>query len=170
MDQTVEYEYDAFVVYDIEDREWVNERLLPQLEQNSGYPNCTISELEDVQQISSRSVVKLCVHERDFQPGQEIIANIWNKLERSRKVILVVSKNFTGSQYCNYEMNLARMHSVEKGRNVLVPVILEWPDVEQVSECLHWILRKVTYIRWSDRDGEQDDFWQKLREAIALDT
>jgi hypothetical protein len=44
VDQTVDYEYDAFVVYDIEDREWVNERLLPQLEQNSVYPNCTISE------------------------------------------------------------------------------------------------------------------------------
>jgi toll-like receptor 2 len=128
-----------------------------------------------VLQTSCQSVVKLCIHERDFPPGPEIIANIWNKLECSRKVILVVSKNFTDSQYCNYEMNLARLRSVEKGCNVLVPVILEWPDVEQVSECLHWSLRKVTYIRWSDtpwsdREGEQDDFWHKLREALAIDT
>jgi TIR domain len=84
------YKCDAFVFDDIEDREWVNERLLPQLEQNSGHQNCTLSELEDVQQTSFHGVVKLCVHERDFPPGQEIIANIWNRLELSRKVVLVL--------------------------------------------------------------------------------
>jgi TIR domain len=112
--------------------------------------------------------LRLCVHERDFPPGQEIIGNIWNKMECSRKVILVISKNFTLSHYCDYEMNLARMQSVEQGRNVLVPVILEYPDVNSVSECLHWVLKNVTYVEWPrDNNGDRDDFWQHLRRSIA---
>ena len=65
-------------------------------------------------------------------------------MEHSRKVILVISKNFTLSKYCDYEMNLARMQSVEQGRELIVPILLEWPK----------------------REGEQDDFWMRLREVL----
>ena len=63
-------------------------------------------------------------------------------------------------------MNFARMQSVELGRNVLVPVVIEWPDVGAVSECLHWVLSKLTYIRWPENLGEQEDFWMNLRQAL----
>ena len=87
-------------------------------------------------------------------------------MEHSRKVILVVSKNFTKSHYCDYEMNLARMQSIEQGRNLLVPILLELPDVDRVSDCLHWVLRKVTYLEWPQSDAEKDEFWQKLRMVL----
>jgi hypothetical protein len=109
MNEPVRYEYDAFVVYDSEDRHWVNEQLLPHLERQTSLQNAT-------QRIDPEPV-RLCVHERDFPPGQEIIGNIWNKMEQSRKVILVISKNFSQSYYCDYETNLARMQSVEQGRD-----------------------------------------------------
>jgi hypothetical protein len=168
VDKTADYEYDAFVVYDIEDREWVNERLVPQLEQHFVRERSVTTDLMNVQQVHGHEI-RLCIHERDFPPGQEIISNIWKRMERSRTVILVISKNFTRSQYCNYEMNLARMKSVEKGCNVLIPIVLDWPEVEEVSECLHWVLRKLTYIRWTEHEGESTDFWQTLRTALRLD-
>ena len=80
-------------------------------------------------------------------------------MERSRKVILMISKNFTTSNFCNYEMNLARLRSVEKGRNVIIPVLLEMPDVHKVSDTLEWVMTKLTHIEWPTHEGERGDFW-----------
>ena len=88
-------------------------------------------------------------------------------MESSRKTILVMSKTFTLSNYCNYEVQLARMHSVETGRNRIIPVMLEPVDMRNMSECLRWIVRKLTYIEWPEHEADREEFWQKLREAVA---
>ena len=62
------------------------------------------------------------------------------------------------------------MESVQKGRNMFVPVILEPIEMEVMSSGLRWIVRKMTYIEWPKEDHMQADrleFWQKLREAVA---
>jgi toll-like receptor 13 len=159
-----QYEYDAFVVYDSDDRDWVISELVPNLEQSHPGPTTDDEVTED----PSFRTVRLCIHERDFQPGEHIISNIWNKLERCRKVVLIVSNNFAKSKYCDYEMNLANVLSVEQSRDVLVPVLLDLPDVETVSSTLHGILRTVTYIEWPRCEGqEREHFWTKLRAAIG---
>ncbi len=35
----------------------------------------------------------VCIHERDFMPGQRILANIQNAIERSRRTIAVISRS-----------------------------------------------------------------------------
>lgn len=163
IDKPVEYTYDGFVVYDNEDRNWVIEQLMPHLEQQH-----LVAEAETRSDTVINSL-RLCVHERDFPPGEHILNNIWSNMERSRKVIVVISKNFTQSHYCNYELNMARMQSVERCHNILVPILLELPDVDRVSTCLHWVLRKLTYIQWPEHGSERDDFWNSLREALNGD-
>ena len=51
-----ELKYDAFVCYSHRDYNWVVRILMPMLENNYGY--------------------KLCIHERDFEPGAFIDVNI----------------------------------------------------------------------------------------------
>jgi len=142
--------YDAFVVYSNKDSDWVLEELLPHFE------DCT-----DYQPL------RLCVHDRDFLPGEYIIGNIWSRMEDSRKVILVISKNFARSNYCNYEIDLARMLSVEKARNLLVPVMLENVRMEDMSDSLKWIVRKLTYIEWPRWQLDREEFWHRLRETVG---
>lgn len=74
------------------------------------------------------------------------------------------------SHYCEFEMNLARMHCVEQGRNVIVPILLELPDADQVSECLFWVLRKVTYIEWPQYGDDRDAFWRNVCSALSDST
>ena len=67
-------------------------------------------------------------------------------------------------------MNLARVQSVQKGRNLFVPIILEPTDIEAMSDGLRWIVRKLTYIEWPREDhrvADRTEFWQKLRDALA---
>ena len=148
VDETT-FTYDAFVVYSYEDSSWVNEELIPHLENDSDYQS-----------------IRLCVHERDFLLGANIIDNIWSKMEESRKVILVISRNFTRSNYCKYEIDLARMLSVEKARNLIVPVMLEDVRMEDMSDSLRWIVRRLTYIEWPQWEPDREEFWQRLRETI----
>jgi TIR domain len=111
----------------------------------------------------------LCIHERDFDPGTEILDNIWKKMERSRKVILVISEAFVQSNYCNYELNLARIQGVQQGRNLFVPVMLQAVDIESMSDGLRWIVRRLTYLEWPREEHrlvDREEFWEKLRDCL----
>ena len=143
------FTYDAFVVYSWEDSQWVHDELIPHLENDTDHQS-----------------LRLCVHERDFLPGENILDNIWSKMDESRKVILVISRNFTRSNYCKYEIDLARMLSVEKARNLIVPVMLEDVSMGDMSDSLRWIVRKLTYIEWPRWEPDREEFWRRLRETV----
>jgi hypothetical protein len=59
------------------------------------------------------------------------------------------------------------MHSVETGRNRIIPVMLEPVDMRNMSECLRWIVRKLTYIEWPAHEPDRQEFWRRLRKTIA---
>ena len=68
------YEYDAFVSYNSRDELWITEELQPKLEDEFG--------------------LKLCLHERDFVLGGDIMEQITSGIENSRKTLLILSPNF----------------------------------------------------------------------------
>ena len=68
------YKYDVFVSYCAEDRFWVHEVLMKQL--------------EDVYKF------KLCIHYRDFPAGGSISEVILKKLKQSCEIIFVLSDHF----------------------------------------------------------------------------
>lgn len=82
------YLYDVFVSYCDENRDWVINELLPNLEQ--------------------RQEISICLHERDFLVGLSILENIIACMDRSKCLLLVVSQSFLLSQWCQFEMHLAQ--------------------------------------------------------------
>jgi toll-like receptor 2 len=72
-------EFDGFVSYCSEDRSWVMEILLPNLE-------------------STENGYSLCLHERDFRLGSFIMDNIVENIEKSRRVLFVLSNSFLQSE------------------------------------------------------------------------
>jgi toll-like receptor 13 len=89
-----DFVYDAFVGYESVDSAWVRRRLLPVLEEEIG--------------------LKLCIHERDFQPGVFINDNIVTNMDKSRKVILVLTNAFARSGWCMFELKIAHSNQIEK--------------------------------------------------------
>ena len=69
---------------------------------------------------------RLCIHERNFTAGRGIADNIVNCITMSRRMILVLSKKYTTSSWCQYEVQvaLAQMHQHRKGK-LLIPILLE---------------------------------------------
>lgn len=101
--------YDVFVSYCQSDREWVLGEMLPQI--------------DDPENLS------ICLHERDFevgffilgfklgnnentfflfQVGLTILENIITCMDRSRSLLMIISRNFLLSNWCQFEMHLAQ--------------------------------------------------------------
>ena len=153
------FEYDAFVSYHNNDVDWVRDELYKNLDEEGGEHDL----------VDNHARFKLCIHARDFTPGIPIEDNIVRAIETSRKTILVLSKSFLTSEWCEFELQMARMESFDKGRNLIIVVMLEPPKIEHMSKSLRLLIRRNTYIEWFDVPDKKANFWEKLREALESD-
>ncbi|XP_053388056.1 toll-like receptor 4 [Mercenaria mercenaria] len=140
--------YDAFISYANEDLRFILDLIIPKLEENE---------------------MKLCLHERDFLPGNNIADNILEAIRNSRKTVVILSKEFLKSKWCLYEFNMARMESVysQEGNNCLLVVMFEnVPSGNMSTEMLDWI-QSNTYIEYTTEEEGEVIFWENLKEALS---
>lgn len=141
-----EYVYDAFVAYHSNDRIWIISELIPCLE--------------------TQENMKLCVHDRDFDIGTFIVDNIINKINKSRKVILILSNEFVKSRWCKFETMMAQNRHIQEGGDFLIIVMLENINMRQMSNSLHSVLQSTTFIEWTTENHGQQLFWNRLVNCI----
>ncbi|XP_078510967.1 toll-like receptor 12 [Lissotriton helveticus] len=147
----VKYEFDAFVSYSSSDQGWILQHLIPNLEEK-GPP-----------------FFKLCLHNRDFEVGKDIVDNIADSIYRSRKTICVISHNYLRSEWCSLEMRMATYRLLAEQEDVLILVFLEHVSKYQLSAYhrLAKMVKKKTYIAWPDgNEDKQMVFWENMRKAI----
>ncbi|XP_033111565.1 toll-like receptor 4 [Anneissia japonica] len=143
----VHVRYDAFVSYNSKDRDWVLNSALPILE-------------------GPEFNFRLCVDFRDFVVGGAIADNISDAIKYSRKMLIVVTKNFAKSEWCYFEMEMARTRMFDNYEDILVVVILEHVASRNMPTLLQKILRKKTYIEWTENPDGQKVFWTRLAAAL----
>ena len=143
---SVPYKYHAFVVYSDEDRQWVH--------------NIMMDEIENVRKMN------LCVHHRDFIPGEYIDEQIVSSVDNSRKTLLILTKNFLASDWCMYEMRVARNKLQAEGKDVIIPILLAELPEEYMNLSVKNLLREKTYLQWETSMGGQEYFWKKLEIAL----
>ena len=138
---SIVYERNAFICYNSNDRAWVCKELLTQLEDNQ---------------------VSTIIHQRDFLPGSVLEESIRESIDKCRYTVLVLSPDFLSSNWCLLEMHLARRRGQCQCREVIVPIILREFPMSKLSPTLVDILKKKSYLKWSDSPDEQVLFWNKL--------
>ena len=138
--------YDAFVMYCQEDSPWVIHELRPHLEHEEN--------------------LRLCIHHRDWLGGRDIIENIADSIEESRKCLLIVSNAFAASQWCHFELTMAQSRLLQEDRNNLVLVVLEEIAEVNMSPRLRLQMQRQTYIEWTDSVMGQQVFWARLGKAL----
>ena len=138
------YVYDAFVAHNSDDRVWVIKSLLPRLELEGRY--------------------RLCLHQRDWLVGREISENIVESIEKSRKVIVVLSNSFAKSRWCQIELAMANNRCLGHRRKSLILVLLETISPENQTATMRCLLTTQTYLEWNEREEER--FWKALKKAL----
>ncbi len=113
-----------------------------------------------------RTNYKLCVHDRDFTPGKYILDNIITHLDKSRKIILVVSNEFAKSEWCRFELRLAQKRSIEEDNDAVIVVLLEDIQARNVPKPMKLLMNTTTYIEWTNDHVGQELFWTKLTDVL----
>ncbi|XP_033987101.1 toll-like receptor 1 [Trematomus bernacchii] len=148
--KNVSFQYHAFISYSHQDSGWVDSRLVRSLE-GSGF--------------------SLCVHERDFVPGDWIIDNIINCVESSYKTLFILSKHFVQSEWCNYELFFAQHRAVNIQQDSLVFILLEPIPTDSLPKKflrLRSLLRQQTYLEWPNDERKQQVFWASLKSMLRV--
>lgn len=112
--------------------------------------------------------LRLCIGQRDWMPGTDVIDSAVDSVRRSRKTVFVASNAFAVSHWSHFELTLAQTVLYEEDRDNLVVVLLE-----EIADCnmnprLQLQMQKRTHIAWtaSSPVGQQL-FWARFRSALA---
>jgi len=135
--------YDAFVSYANEDEKFVTEKLVPFLE-------------------DSEKSFKLCLHYRDWIPGDPIPDQILRSVQSSRRTIVVLSPNFLKSVWGKVEFKTAHAEALKDGTSkVIVVVYQDVGPCADLDEDLKAYLQMNTYLKW-----DSQWFWKQLMYAL----
>ncbi|XP_033742485.1 toll-like receptor 1 [Pecten maximus] len=143
-----DYQYDAFVIYSNDDRNFIFNHMVPELEEKSG--------------------CRLCIHERDFDVGHFILDNITTSFERSKNIILVLSRAFLNSEWCKFELALTQSRTAQEGPGMLTVILLEELNTVILPSSVRAILDTVTYTEWSVEKAGQSRVWAKVLTALNI--
>ena len=130
--------YDVFVSYSSLDSDWVEEHLVNPLERLDPPYN-------------------LCLHERDFQVGIPICDNITRAIEGSKCTLVVVSRNWLESDWCQFEFRVAHCLATVEKQSRLIVVIKENIPREDIKGDLDLYIKTFTYL-----DSANRLFWPRL--------
>nr|KAG5696210.1 hypothetical protein BaRGS_021695 [Batillaria attramentaria] len=140
------FQYDLFVSYSGEDVRWVIDHLIPVLEQQMG--------------------LRLCVHQRDFLPGNNITDNIIDSLAVSKRVLALFTPRFAESHWCDFELQMCLNHVIEND-DVMVVVILEHVPARDMTGVMLALMKTTTYIEWGKEEDAVESFWRRMTLALA---
>uniref|UniRef100_A0A3Q3LVX9 Toll-like receptor 2 n=1 Tax=Mastacembelus armatus TaxID=205130 RepID=A0A3Q3LVX9_9TELE len=162
MDSEPLLSYDAFVSYSERDATWVENFLVPELEEPR--QNDSIS-------ARTREPLTLCLHKRDFLPGHWIVDNIMSAMEHSRRTVFILSENFVQSDWCRYELDFSHfwMFDGNAGRDAAILILLEPLSKDDVPKrfCkLRKLMSSTTYLEWPQEEDRRREFWRSLRIAL----
>nr|USC27890.1 toll-like receptor 2-1 [Sebastiscus marmoratus] len=156
--------YDAFVSYSEKDASWVENFLVPELEEPRE------NDENSVNPRSPRSLT-LCLHKRDFLPGHWIVDNIMSAMERSRRTVFVLSENFVQSDWCRYELDFSHFQLFDgnAGGDEAILILLEPLSKDDIPKrfCkLRKLMSSTTYLEWPQDEERSGEFWRSLRSAL----
>ena len=141
----VKRDYDAFVLYssDDRDRRWVHYTFVPVMERIYGY--------------------KLCIEQRDFLGGFDMVDNIEHAIRSSNKVIVIMSPSFVQSHWCKTGVEITE--SIDSKKLVVVsfrPVPMAKMHIPYIMRML---LQDRRRIRWNAKTKPKL-FWRRVDKAI----
>ncbi|BFZ22570.1 hypothetical protein BsWGS_25609 [Bradybaena similaris] len=144
-----DFQYDLFVVHCNDDWDWVEEALLPVLE--------------------TKWNLKTCIHQRDFVAGRFIIDNIVEAMNASRRILVVISSQFSHSRWCNFELQLVQSQMIEHDLPSLLVIVLDEIEARDMRAPMLALYNTTCCLEWPTDSRLIFTFWKRLEKSLGLD-
>ncbi|EGW00089.1 Toll-like receptor 12 [Cricetulus griseus] len=153
-DEGKRFLFDVFVSHCRQDQGWVIEELLPTLE---GF-------------LPAGPGLRLCLPDRDFEPGKDVVENVVDSMVSSRVVLCVLSGQALCNPRCRLELHLATsLFLAAPFPPVLLLAFLEPISRHQLPSYhrLARLLRRGDYCLWPEEDERKAGFWAWLKSRLG---
>lgn len=111
--------------------------------------------------------ITLWIADKDSQPGVSIAQNIMHAICNSRKVVLLVDSDYLAQSWCNFEMNMALVESVESQRKMMIFVLLETLDMDRLPRDVMRFLQSERSLEYPEHIQDVETFWRNLANEIS---
>nr|XP_022335028.1 toll-like receptor 2 [Crassostrea virginica] len=105
--------------------------------------------------------LRFCIHSRDFMPGVIIHENITNAVHYSKQTVCFVSKAFLKSEYCVYELQMAKMEGISRGTEDALLIVLVDGDIEDLHRVVN---TNRVYLEFNKDHPEE--FWNAFEHTL----
>ncbi|XP_023147568.2 toll-like receptor 3 isoform X2 [Amphiprion ocellaris] len=145
-----EFEYDAYVIYSEQDANWVERRLVPLENERCWF----------------------CLEDRDSIIGMPQLESIMDNMNKSRKILFVVTESLLKDPWCRRFKVYQALHQViEASRDSVVLVFLQDVHDYRLSRSLflrRGMLRSCCVLDWPVHKERIPAFHQKLLIALGM--
>ncbi|KAH3888419.1 toll-like receptor 4 [Dreissena polymorpha] len=133
---------DAIISYAKGRASFIKNKVVPALEKNHG--------------------LKLWLVDRDSMPGVSVAEDVVHAIYSSRKTVLFIDDEYLTSSWCDYDMNMARIESLESKRDLIIVVLMEKLQLEYLPLKVMRFLRNERSLEYPDDDQYLETFWTNL--------
>ena len=115
--------------------------------------------------------------------GNDIVDEILRCIDRSRKIIFVVTRNFLQSQWANFEFRIAKYHFSHRKRSGLLVILKGELPIEEMPDFMQEAWWKIVCMKWPTDENSKNIngnfehlgneiseakklFWQSLKMAM----
>ncbi|XP_026522912.1 toll-like receptor 3 isoform X1 [Notechis scutatus] len=149
--QEQQFEYDAYIIHAKKDINWVSKNFITLEEKN-------------------QPAIRFCLEERDFEAGISEFEAIINSIQRSRKIIFIVTKHLLNDPWCKrFKVYHAIQQAIEQSRDSIILIFRhDIPDYKLKNAlCLRRAMFKSRCIlEWPVQKERLDAFYQQLKSAL----
>eukprot|EP00057_Strongylocentrotus_purpuratus_P011062 XP_011665536.1 PREDICTED: toll-like receptor 7 [Strongylocentrotus purpuratus] len=139
-----EYIFDAYVSHHEDDKPFVQDEMLPRLEDENGFD--------------------LCLSFRNFRLGSNLLENVSSAQDVSRAVIFIINERFMQNGQCKLELEMASTRMLEDemdhGVQRLILILMEVLEPDLMNNTLRMLLNHVAYLEWDPT--VEDRCWGQL--------
>lgn len=141
------FENDAFISYAESNACFIKNKVVPSLEVQHG--------------------LRIWVADRNSIPGTSIAENISHAIYSSRKSVLLIDNAYLSDTWCDYELNMAHVESVETKRNLIIVVLMASIEMNKLPICLLKLIDNgECCIEYPEDEHDIDTFWMQIADEI----
>ncbi|NWR58448.1 ILRL1 protein, partial [Bucorvus abyssinicus] len=117
---------------------------------------------------------KLCIYGRDIYPGEDTASAIEKKMQKSRRLIILLTHQLINCKEHAYDQHLALYNALIQNNTKVILLEMETIGTyEKLHESLRYIINQQGTVKWKKEDtahpqSYNSKFWKQVRYHMPL--